>query len=90
MKLGDDRWWGWIAGSLRRSGHRFKGAALFLWLGLRFARPHLVARAAGMLVGDRVSDRARSMRPAAEAAAGGRPAEASWIDAFEESRPEAA
>ena len=90
VKLGDDRWWGWIAGSLRRSGHRFKGAGLFLWLGLRFARPHLVARAAGMLAGDRLSERARSMRPAAEADPGGRPAEASWIDAFEEPRPKAA
>ena len=83
VKLGDDRWWGWIAGSLRRSGHRFKGATLFLWLGLRFARPHLVARAAGILAGDRLADRARSMRPAAGAGDGGRPSEASWIDAFE-------
>jgi glycosyltransferase involved in cell wall biosynthesis len=88
VKLGDDRWWGWIAGSLRRSGHRFKGAALFLWLGLRFARPHLIARAAGMLAGDRLSDRARSLRPAAGAATGGSTVEASWIDAFEEPRPE--
>jgi glycosyltransferase involved in cell wall biosynthesis len=90
VKLGDDRWWGWIAGSLRRSGHRFKGAGLFLWLGLRFGRPHLIGRAAGMLAGDRLSDRARSLRTGPGPATGGSAAAASWIDAFEEPRSKAA
>jgi len=82
-RIGNERWWGWIAFSFLRSGRRYRAAALFLWLGLRFRRPRVLARAAAILLGDRVAGRVRSALPQrrgeTDAAA---PAAAGWLDAF--------
>jgi hypothetical protein len=80
VRMGSEGWWRWIASSLRRSGHRFRAAGLYLWVALRFRRPELLGRVAGTLAGERVAGRARSLRP--DDAAGDRADEAAWVDAF--------
>jgi glycosyltransferase involved in cell wall biosynthesis len=79
VRIGGERWLAWIATSLRRSGHRFRAAGLFLWVGLRWRHPELLARAAGTLAGDRAVGGVRRLWPAPDHAAGG---EARWVDAF--------
>ncbi|HET6831816.1 MAG TPA: glycosyltransferase [Solirubrobacterales bacterium] len=85
VRMGGEGWWRWIASSLRRSGHRFRAAGLYLWVALRFRRPELLARAGGTLAGERAAGRARTLRPAGRAG-DDRAGEAAWIDAFR--RPE--
>ena len=79
VRIGGERWLAWIATSLRRSGHRFRAAGLFFWVGLRWRHPELLARAAGALAGDRAVGGVRRLWPAPDHTAS---AEARWVDAF--------
>jgi len=80
--LGNHRLWGWIAGSYRRSGRRYRAAGLFLRTGIRYGRPEMLVRGAGLLAGDRLVRGARRVLPGR----GEAPAElhaTGWLDAFE-------
>jgi glycosyltransferase involved in cell wall biosynthesis len=84
--LGNHRLWGWIAGSYRRSGRRYRAAGLFLQTGLRYRRPEMLIRGAGLLAGDRLVRGARRIlpdrrRPEPELEA------TSWLDAFQSRDP---
>jgi len=81
--LGNHRLWGWIAGSYRRSGRRYRAAGLFLRTGLRYGRPEMLVRGAGLVAGDRLVRGARRIFPGRSRPAEG--AEATgWLDAFQE------
>jgi len=81
VRIGGERWYSWIASSLRRSGHPFRASGLFVWVALRWRRPGLLARAAGTLAGERVVARVRRLRPAPEDVSEVAGA-ARWVDAF--------
>ena len=82
VAIGGLAWWAWLADSLRRSGHRFRSAALFLWLAVRFREPSCVARAVGTLAGTSLSRRARAVWPVREEQSNVASPEASWIEDF--------
>ena len=77
--MGGAGWWAWIAGSFRRSGHRFRAAGLYAWVAVRWRRPSLMVRAAGTLVGERLAARLRGRRGAQEVTAEGIE-DARWLD----------
>jgi len=79
--LGNHRLWGWIAGSYRRSGRRYRAAGLFLKTGLRYGRPEMLVRGAGLLAGDRVARGARRLLPDRRGSEAGVES-AKWLDAF--------
>ena len=79
--LGNHRLWGWIAGSYRRSGRRYRAAGLFLKTGLRYGRPEMLVRGAGLLAGDRVVRGARRLLPDRRGPEAGAES-AKWLDAF--------
>ncbi|HYH62915.1 MAG TPA: glycosyltransferase family A protein [Solirubrobacterales bacterium] len=86
VTVGGKAWWEWLASALRRSGHRFRGAALFLWVAIRFGHPSSVARATGTLAGDKLSRGARKIWPSRTEQPDGSLPEANWVDAFVEER----
>jgi glycosyltransferase involved in cell wall biosynthesis len=84
VTIGDGRWWRWIAATYRRSGHRFKATAAFLWSAVELRRAEPLARAAGTLVGPRLVGIGRHLQGDPVAAGADRIAEAAWVDAFRE------
>jgi glycosyltransferase involved in cell wall biosynthesis len=52
--IGSKMWWRWVAAGYRRAGRRFRAAAIYLLIALRFRSPRSLRFAAGMLVGERL------------------------------------
>lgn len=53
VEPGDIEWSRWVASSHRRAGRRFRAAAAYLQTGLRYHAARDLARAVGMLLGER-------------------------------------
>jgi glycosyltransferase involved in cell wall biosynthesis len=82
--FGGASWWEWVASARRRSGHRFRAAALYLWVAIRFRKPDLAASAVRTLAGDTLSRPVRALWPAQPRESEAVSHDTEWIDAFAE------